>query len=166
MPDFDPCDGGINAQVLFLLEAPGGRARSSGFVSRNNPDETARNSFELHREAGIPRELAALWNIVPWYVGSGTRIRPVEVGDLIAARPHIEVLLSLMTRLKAVVLVGRKAQRASGLFADFGLEVFESAHPSPIPMRTKPGTRAQILAAWQDVARFLSAASERAGHSA
>ena len=87
----------------------------------------------------------------------------MEAEDLIAARPHVDVLLSLMTRLEAVVLVGRKAQRASGLFADRGLEVFESAHPSPIPLRTKPGTRAKILAAWQDVARFLSVKSERAG---
>lgn len=43
IPDFDPLDGGTAAHVLFLLEAPGPKAVISGFVSRNNPDETARN---------------------------------------------------------------------------------------------------------------------------
>ena len=40
IPHFDPLDGGSNAQVLFLMEAPGPKASASGFVSRNNPDET------------------------------------------------------------------------------------------------------------------------------
>src|ERR1041384_539481 len=77
VPFFDPCDGGTRARVLFLLEAPGPRAKGSGFVSKNNPDETAKNLFELQREAGIPRDLAVLWNVVPWYVGDGRRIRQV-----------------------------------------------------------------------------------------
>lgn len=49
VPDFDPFDGGVLAECLFLLEAPGGRAVGSGFVSRNNPDETAKNFFLLKR---------------------------------------------------------------------------------------------------------------------
>ncbi|MGH7717468.1 MAG: hypothetical protein ACREON_01305 [Gemmatimonadaceae bacterium] len=56
VPDFDPWDGGTDAEVLYLLEAPGGKAVESGFISRNNPDETARNFFELNRAAGIPRQ--------------------------------------------------------------------------------------------------------------
>src|ERR1700683_3159077 len=47
VPNFDPLDGGIRAKCLFLLEAPGPKAVASGFVSRNNPDETAKNWFEL-----------------------------------------------------------------------------------------------------------------------
>jgi len=50
IPHFDPLDGGINAQVLFLLEAPGSKAVASGFVSRHNPDETAKNFFEPDRQ--------------------------------------------------------------------------------------------------------------------
>ena len=75
VPYFDPLDGGINAQCLFVLEAPGPKTKVSGFISRNNPDETAKNSFEFHKEAGIPREKTILWNIVPWYIGSGKKIR-------------------------------------------------------------------------------------------
>jgi uracil-DNA glycosylase len=38
LPHFDPLDGGVEAEVLYLLEAPGPRAVESGFISRNNPD--------------------------------------------------------------------------------------------------------------------------------
>jgi hypothetical protein len=41
--DFDPWDGGIYAEVLYLLEAPGPNAVLYGFISRNNPDESAKN---------------------------------------------------------------------------------------------------------------------------
>src|SRR6266404_1523547 len=52
VPNFDPADGGVAARCLFLLEAPGPKAVQSGFVSRNNPDETAKNFFELAQAAG------------------------------------------------------------------------------------------------------------------
>jgi hypothetical protein len=38
IPDFDPWDGGVDAEILYLLEAPGPQAVASGFISRNNPD--------------------------------------------------------------------------------------------------------------------------------
>ena len=76
IPYFDPWDGGTAAEVLFLLEAPGAKAVASGFISRNNPDETAKNFFQLNRESGISRKRTITWNIVPWYLGSGSRIRP------------------------------------------------------------------------------------------
>jgi hypothetical protein len=54
-PAFDPVDGGVQARVLFLLEAPGPQAVNSTFISRNNPDPTARNMCELQDAAGIKR---------------------------------------------------------------------------------------------------------------
>ena len=63
--DFDPWDGGVDAEVLFLLEAPGPKAIASGFVSRNSPDESARNFHRANAEAGIARERTVTWNIVP-----------------------------------------------------------------------------------------------------
>ena len=69
IPNFDPCDGGIQARALFLLEAPGPRAKASGFVSSNNPDPTAKNLWNLIHNAGIARTDTLIWNIVPWYVG-------------------------------------------------------------------------------------------------
>lgn len=44
-PYMDPWDTGIDAEVLFLLEATEPKARNSGFVSMNNPDETAKNIY-------------------------------------------------------------------------------------------------------------------------
>jgi len=50
VPDFDPLDGGVDAQVLFLFEKPGPmtagqggtKVRSgSGFISRNCPGPAA-----------------------------------------------------------------------------------------------------------------------------
>ena len=86
IPDFDPYDGGVNARVLFLLEALGPKAAgtkvSSGFVSSNNPDPTARNLWHLIYEAGILRSETLIWNIVPWYVGTGKCIRPVNAADI------------------------------------------------------------------------------------
>lgn len=157
VPEFDPHDGGIDAECLFLLEAPGPRAIASGFVSRNNPDETAKNWFELQREAGLARERTVLWNVVPWYIGSGHRIRPAETLDLDAGLPYVQELLALLPRLRAVALVGRKAQRAEVVVRQTspGLRVFATPHPSPLFVNMAPANRAIILAALVDIAGFL-----------
>lgn len=73
IPYFDPFDGGTRADCLFLLEAPGPKAIASQFISRDNPDETAKNVFLLSREAGIGRHRTVLWNVVPWYIGTGKK---------------------------------------------------------------------------------------------
>ncbi len=87
IPYFDPLDGGIRAQCLFLLEVPWPKAVKSGFVSRNNPDQTARNFFLLNEEAGIDRRLTVTWNIVPWYIGDGNKIRAANRSDIEAGKP-------------------------------------------------------------------------------
>lgn len=79
MPDFDPCDGGIDARILCLLEAPGTQAVRTTFISQDNPDPTARNMRSILAEAGVPRRWIIIWNIVPWYVGTMQKIRPVTV---------------------------------------------------------------------------------------
>lgn len=155
VPFFDPCDGGVSARALFLLEAPGAKAKLSGFVSRNNPDETAKNSFELHREARLPRREVVLWNVVPWYVGSEGRIRPVGYADLVRATQYLKELVALLPGLQSIVLVGRKAQTVQSQLEDLGIRIFRSPHPSPVPLRTNPNSRIEILRVWQDVAAFL-----------
>ena len=60
VPDFDPHDGGVEARALFLLEAPGRQAVATGFISRNNPDPTARNMCQLLATVGIPRTATLL----------------------------------------------------------------------------------------------------------
>jgi hypothetical protein len=79
VPDFDPLDGGTNATLLLVLQNPGPKAVASGFISRDNNDETAANTFYLLREADVPRDRTALWNIVPWF--SGLSVRDADLDD-------------------------------------------------------------------------------------
>lgn len=161
VPDFDPLDGGVLAECLFLLEAPGARAVSSGFISRNNPDETAKNFFLLNQEAGLVRARTVTWNVVPWYVGSGERIRAVTEADIRASSPHLKELLGLLPALRAVVLVGRKAQRARPMFERLAphCALFECAHPSPLSLNGRPARRAEVLHCLNTVAAHIGAAA-------
>jgi uracil-DNA glycosylase len=147
IPFFDPWDGGINAEVLFLLEAPGPKARNSGFISRNNPDETAKNFFELLSEAGISRKSSVLWNIVPWYIGTGTKIRPASISDISSGMQFLEELLDLLPLLRGVVLVGQKAQRAEEFIRKIRptLTVDTCPHPSPMFINRKVSNRQVLL---------------------
>lgn len=157
IPYFDPWDGGTAAEVLFLLEAPGGKAVRSGFISRNNPDATAKNFFELNEASGIPRELTVTWNVVPWYVGTETRIRAADARDIRSGAASLGRVLELLPRLRALVLVGRKAERATTIAALFrpDLRVFHSPHPSPLFVNNAPGNRARILGILHEIATFI-----------
>ena len=131
LPYFDPCDGGIYAKALFLLEAPGPKAVESAFISRNNPDPTARNMCNLLLEAGISRSDTLLWNIVPWYVGSKGNIRAVNSNDIRQSFPYLKMLIELLPNLKVIALVGKKAQSAKGqIFELTGVPIIETHHPS------------------------------------
>jgi uracil-DNA glycosylase len=140
MPQFDPCDGGVDARALFLLEAPGPKAVGSTFISRNNPDPTARNMCLLMQQAGIPRAETLLWNIVPWYVGDETRIRAVTNTDIREAMPHFQKLLQLLPRLEAIVLVGQKAQSAA----------MEIRKLTPVPFFYAPHMSARVFNVWPE----------------
>ena len=147
IPNFDPWDGGIEAEVLFLLEAPGSKARDSGFVSRNNPDETAKNLHELAREAGIDRKRSVVWNVVPWYIGSERKIRAANAMDVSAGMGSLDRLLDLLPLLRVVVLFGKKAQRAEAHIRSIrpGIKVSNCPHPSPLFVNRKPGNRELLL---------------------
>ena len=141
-PMFDPCDGGINAKVLFLQQDPGEKAVESGFISRNNPDQTARNTNHLLHEAGFRREETILWNIVPWYVGTGN----INDSDIERAMPFLEQLLLLIEDIEVIVLVGKKAQGAfSYLSRITELPILCSYHPSPLWINSDPNPPARYL---------------------
>jgi uracil-DNA glycosylase len=143
VPYFDPLDGGIEAECLFLLEAPGPKAVLSGFVSRNNPDETAKNWFELNLEAGIDRRRTIMWNIVPWYIGRDGGIRPVTTADLELGLPYLHRLVSLLSALRVVPLVGKKAGRARTSIQAWAsrITIIELPHPSPVFLNRRPHHR-------------------------
>jgi len=147
IPYFDPWDGGIAAEVLFLLEAPGPKAVKSGFISRNNPDESAKNFFELNQQAGILRKRTTLWNIVPWFICSGSRIRAANSVDIHDGIRSLKSVLDLLPNLRAIVLVGKKAQygkfRIEKLCSN--IKFFNSPHPSPQFVNRAPYNRKAYL---------------------
>lgn len=147
IPYFDPFDGGINAQCLFLFEAPGPKAVDTGFVSRNNPDESAKNFFLLNKEAQLPRSLTATWNIVPWYIGSGSRIRSATRNDIAEGLEHMAELIPLLGHLSTIVMGGRKAQAAEGYLRQHlpGIYLIKMPHTSPQFVNRAPGNRDRIL---------------------
>jgi uracil-DNA glycosylase len=114
VPEFDPKNGNEHAKYLFLLEAPGPKAITSGFVSFENPDPTARNFRDQLTTAGINRTDIAIWNIVPWYIGNeaGTSIRAATAKDVHAGIEYLSPLILAMPNLSCIILVGGAARQA------------------------------------------------------
>ena len=158
VPYFDPLDGGTEARCLFLFETPGPGAVKSGFISRNNPDESAKAFFELNKEANLDRCLTASWNVVPWYLGDGKRIRAARIKDIREGLEHLWSLLELLKDIQVVVLGGRKAQRAKSDTQDKRPDicVTDMWHPSPQSLRPVPSRREEILETLKKVAREIS----------
>jgi len=150
VPDFDPCDGGINARLLFLFEKPGpmtsveGTRRGSGFISRDNDDPSAQATGHFMRTAGIPRQATVLWNTIPWWNGT-IAITASERKEGLA---ELDSLLRLLSGVRSVVLVGRHAQLAEPIFLAKGLPVFSSAHPSARVRAAFPEKWASIPGQW------------------
>jgi uracil-DNA glycosylase len=99
------------------------------------------------REAGIERSREVVtWNVIPWYVGDGDRIRSVTTQDIHEAEPALVELLGLLPELRVVVLLGRQAERAwrvAGI--DNDLPVLTAPHPSPRNVNGRPEARQRIV---------------------
>ncbi len=159
VPDFDPLDGGVEARALFLFEKPGpmtteegsGKRSGSGFISRNNDDPTAEATFNFMRQAGLPRELTILWNVIPGWNGT----RTVTGSELLDGASHANELIHLLPRLRVVVLVGQKAAEARSHLVASGLTLFTSAHPSPLVRARWPKRWNAIPSEWRKVASLI-----------
>ncbi|WP_017232924.1 uracil-DNA glycosylase [Pandoraea sp. B-6] len=131
--NFDPADGGVDADMLFLLEKPGpmtsssGKRKGSGFISRNNDDPTAEALFSFMAKANVDRRRTVLWNVVPGWNGT-IRVSSTECRE---GGEELSNLVALLPRLKTAILVGRKAGKAEKLMQSLDLRIFTSAHPSP-----------------------------------
>ena len=155
VPDFDPLDGGIEARALFLFEKPGPmtvdkgsvKRAGSGFISRNNDDPSAEACITFMQTADIPRELTVLWNVIPWWNGT-IKVTSAELREGVAC---VKELIELLPKLRAVVLVGRKAAKAYPLLLDTGLKLFTSDHPSPRVRASFPKRWQAIPAEWAKI---------------
>jgi len=108
IPDFDPCDGGIYAKGLFLLDSPDSATVKSGFVSRNNLDYASRNLCVLMKRARIDRRYTLIWNLTPW------KLADTEEPVTDKAFFLLERLIRLLSQLSVVVLIGDQV-RSTGL---------------------------------------------------
>lgn len=159
VPWFDPAEAGVQSRVLLVFEAPGpmtnaGNQRpGSGFISVDNDDQTAENTWRSRVEAEL-NDGALCWNIVPWYLGPASR-KPsaAEVKD---GADELLSLMQILPRLDTVVLSGRYAQTgwrkhlASSLRRP-NVHVIETWHPSPLALN-QPGKREQYVAALREAA--------------
>lgn len=148
VPQFDPAEAGVDAKVLFLLEAPGpmtnaGNKRAgSGFISVDNDDATAAAMWSARDAAGL-HDGAISWNIVPWYLGTAARKPTAQ--ELRDGASALREVLTLLPYLEVVALTGRYAQEGwrrhvAPWFAD-GPDVVDIWHPSPLSLN-QPGRRA------------------------
>ncbi|VVE33352.1 uracil-DNA glycosylase [Pandoraea iniqua] len=155
--DFDPADGGVDADMLFLLEKPGpmtsmsGKRMGSGFISRNNDDLTAEALFRFMNEAKISRKRTVLWNVVPGWN------KTIKVGstEWREGLQELNNLVALLPNLKTAVLVGRKAGRAEKLMASLDVNIFTSAHPSPKVRSINRAMWDRIPEQWANAANSL-----------
>lgn len=160
VPDFDPLDGGIGARVLFLLEKPGrmtatsgliGRRIGSGFISRDNDDQTAEAIYTFMCCANLPRHETVIWNVVPWW----NKTRAIDKNELREGIEQLRRLVELLPKLRTVVLVGKRAQRARPHLVVSSVEILESDHPSPLVKARWPDRWNAIADDWGKVREFL-----------
>lgn len=157
VPEFDPLDGGIDARVLFLYEKPGpmtaegGKRTGSGFISRNNDDDTAEATFHFMQEAAIPRKLTVIWNVIPWWNGT-VKVTGDEINEGVAC---VVDLIRLLPKLRAVVMVGLKAAAAQPYLKTTGLALLTSDHPSPKVRARWPDRWKAIPSQWAKVHTYI-----------
>lgn len=153
VPYLDPLDAGTNAECIFILQAPGPGAVESGFVSRDNDDESARHFFELTREAGLDRRRTVTWNAVPWHM-EGSSITETDLED---GLEYLDEVIDLLENPRVLVLLGEKAQRLERQLFKMRprLKRFSAPLPSPQFINRSPDNRARIAEVLRQVADYL-----------
>lgn len=147
VPDFDPLDGGINAEFLFLFEKPGPKTDSrnggSGFISRDNNDPTAENIFKFMKDIGLNRNRTLIWNIMPiWNKTIKFNSQERKKGTRL-----LEEVMGLLPNIKALILVGNSAQSSEKwLKINNEIHIIKSAHPGA-------KVKARYRDKWNDIPR-------------
>lgn len=174
-PLFDPDFGGVNARICLLFATPGPAVADvsgafvrpgTGFVSPDNPDQSAKRTDDTLKAAGIPRSDVVIWNAIPWYLPRkpNGKLNNGSARDMDEAAPALFELFVLCHRLRVLLLGGNVAQsvaeRAFRLQpnAFVGYWVIASPHTSPQAMNAAPDRSARLVSAFEK-ARQLRAAT-------
>lgn len=143
VPWFDPLDGGAEARLLVLMEAPSRRGIQIGFVSVDNPTPTGRRMRETMERAGLRREERVVWNVVPWYLGGAAKARNPTLAERRAGALHLAGLLALLPSLRAVLTLGGPAREGwRSLGSD--LPHVAAPHPSNTNLCARPWLREEF----------------------
>lgn len=155
VPQFDPAGGGVHSRILFLLEKPGPKTdpkrRGSGFISVCNNDPTAKAMHKFMEQRGLPINYCLHWNVIPWWDGA----IEYDADQLRDGRGALQNLINdLLPELKAVVLVGRAAQRNWDRcpIQNSRLRTYRSAHPANRVRNAFPEIWAAIPSCWPTLA--------------
>jgi Uracil DNA glycosylase superfamily len=116
VPYVAPIYGGIDAEMLSILESPrpmtDSSAQGSGFLCQENNDPTAALFAVLLEEAGIPVNKLVAWNACPWL----TAKKKLSTAEREAGIEPLRRLLALLPRLRVVMLNGGEAKKSWQIF--------------------------------------------------
>jgi uracil-DNA glycosylase len=107
VPAPDPAVDYSRAQVLFVLRDPGPGAIETMAIGPDANDQTAKNLTRELKEARLPRDTVACWNIRPWITKNP---KHMPAADVKAGRKYLLDLVKLMPAVKIIVLAGNHAQ--------------------------------------------------------
>jgi len=108
IPYVAPLYGGINAEVLTILQDPGPKTQSdagSGMLCAENDDPTAELFSNCLDAAGLDVARTIPWNAYPWYINKSPTASQLNAGLIPLRR-----LLDLLCKVRVVILMGRKAE--------------------------------------------------------
>jgi hypothetical protein len=154
VPNVDPNDGGLFAKALFLLESPGPRAVGTRFISRDNPDPSARNFGKVLDAIGFLRADVLLWNVVPYSISTADRNQNATISQVRLAAKDTQGFLNLLPELRAVTFCGRRAQVAER-YLSIKARTFRTFHPGAMAYN-RPILREHIHATFKAVYDHIS----------
>lgn len=110
LPLAAPWHGGIHAPVLSVLNDPGEEALVPGYLCLRNPDRASDRQRHLMTAFDIDPADFCPWNGYPWPRENKKDLTPDEALD--GGQALLE-MMSLMTNLRLLLLLGRKARDAA-----------------------------------------------------
>lgn len=138
VPDVDPKGPGAGARVVLVMLTPGpaeGGAQMTNILSpTTNSDQTALNLRRLLREAALEERVCVFWNAIPWALD---RRRGPTSEELARGVEYLNEFLSLIPNRRAVVALGRDAQKACRMA---GVDAIGVPSTSPLAVAA-PGQR-------------------------